>query len=179
MGRAKLRALILRMLPVFMLAAVAPTLQASQAPLSVEDRLLQAHNQECAALGLPPLRWNPELAAGAANWAKYLSDIGALVHSGANPGERHPQGENLWAGTGGSYGPEEMVGLWRSEKANFRPGTFPRNSRTANVDDVSHYTQIVWRATTQVGCAVAHGATDDFLVCRYAEAGNVVGERPY
>jgi hypothetical protein len=47
------------------------------------------------------------------------------------------------------------------------------------VADVGHYTQLVWRATTQVGCASASSEREDILVCRYAEAGNYRGERPF
>ena len=52
---------------------------------------------------------------------------------------------------------------------------FPDNSRTGEWRDVAHYTQIVWPATTQVGCALASSATTDYLVCRYAPAGNKDG----
>jgi len=30
-----------------------------------------------------------------------------------------------------------------------------------------------------VGCAEASSAREDILVCRYAEAGNYIGERPF
>ncbi len=53
------------------------------------------------------------------------------------------------------------------------------NSTTGRVEDVGHYTQLVWRATSQVGCAEATGTREDILVCRYAEAGNWRGERPF
>ena len=45
--------------------------------------------------------------------------------------------------------------------------------------DVAHYTQLVWRDTREVGCAVAAGQHEDILVCRYANAGNYRGERPF
>jgi hypothetical protein len=37
----------------------------------------------------------------------------------------------------------------------------------------------VWRGTTQIGCALASSAEDDFLVCRYAPAGNILGQRAF
>jgi len=35
----------------------------------------------------------------------------------------------------------------------------------------------VWRATAKVGCALGHGREYDFLVCRYTNPGNVMGDR--
>lgn len=86
-------------------------------------------------------------------------------------------GENLWAGTRGTYSPEEMVGLWIAEKADFTPGMFPNVSKSRDFTAVGHYTQVIWRATERVGCAIADNGREEFLVCRYARPGNVVGER--
>lgn len=145
----------------------------------LDQRLLAAHNRERAALGVPALAWSDGLAHDAAGWAEQLARAGAFEHSPDDPADPDPQGENLWAGTRGSYGPEAMVGGWIEEKTNFKPGVFPDVSRTGNWDDVGHYTQVAWRATGEVGCAVARGAAEDVLVCRYAAGGNVEGERPF
>ena len=51
--------------------------------------------------------------------------------------------------------------------------------RVGSFEDVGHYTQLMWRATGRVGCAVADGRAYEVLVCRYREAGNVEGERPF
>ena len=50
---------------------------------------------------------------------------------------------------------------------------------TGKVADVGHYTQLMWRDTHDVGCAVATGNREDVLVCRYSSAGNYVGERAF
>ncbi len=63
-----------------------------------------------------------------------------------------------------------------AERDKFRAGTFPQVSRTGNWADVGHYTQLIWPRTQEVGCAVAKGAVNDVLVCRYSPAGNIVGE---
>lgn len=144
---------------------------------SLEERLLIAHNQERVALGLQPLSWNPALAGSAQRWADYLAATGRFEHAPEN--HRAPEGENLWAGTKGYFAPEAMVGAWIREKQFFRPGVFPNNSTTGRVEDVGHYTQLVWRATSEVGCAQSASAHEDILVCRYAEAGNYLGERPF
>ena len=141
------------------------------------ERLLAAHNAERAAIGVPPLQWNDRLAADARIWADELAATGRFEHSPDEPGQE-PQGENLWAGTPHAFSPEAMVHLWVSEKRDYRPGVFPNNSRSGDVENVGHYTQLVWRSSREVGCATAVGTREEFLVCRYSDAGNVYGERP-
>ena len=141
-------------------------------PLSM--RLLVAQNRERVALGVPPLSWDPALAAGAASYGPALAAIGTLQHSPkqTRPGQR----ENLWMGTRGAFTPEQMVSTWTSEKRYFRPGIFPAVSSTGNWLDVSHYTTLVWRTTTRVGCAIYRSRTWDFLICRYSPPGNIDGK---
>jgi hypothetical protein len=161
-----------------LLALLAPlTAGATDPSANFDKRVLAVHNQERSALGLEPLRWEPALAQSAQRWADYLAQNGRFEHAPKGTGE--PQGENLWAGTKGYYSPEAMVDAWAQEKRFFRQGVFPNNSITNQVQDVGHYTQMVWRATRQVGCAKATRGDEDVLVCRYAEAGNYVGERPF
>jgi hypothetical protein len=144
---------------------------------SFETRVLTVHNLERRQLGIEPLRWDTALAASAQRWADHLAASGRFEHAPENGAE--PQGENLWAGTRGYFTVESMVGAWTREKRFFRHGAFPNNSTTGKVGDVGHYTQVVWRATREVGCARAAGKQLDILVCRYAEPGNYVGERPF
>jgi uncharacterized protein YkwD len=159
------------------LILLAPLLMgATKWPATFDQRVLAAHNQERLDLGLEPLSWNPALAASAQRWADYLASSGRFEHAPEN--HYFPEGENLWAGTKGYYVPEEKVGAWIREKRFFRVGVFPDNSTTGRVEDVGHYTQVIWRATTEVGCAEATSAREDILVCRYIEAGNYKGERP-
>lgn len=144
---------------------------------SVAARLLDRHNQERRRLGLSELRWNPSLASDAAKWGKTLSRKGYLQHSDART--RGGAGENLWMGTSGFWGAEGMVDMFLNERKHYRHGAFPHVSRTGNWSDVGHYTQIVWRDTREVGCAVVSGRGNDVLVCRYWPAGNVWGAEPY
>jgi general stress protein YciG len=145
---------------------------------SLDQRLLAAHNRERSAAGIAALAWDSELAAEAASWGGQLAASGAFEHD-PDTGEDDPQGENLWAGTRGAYAPEEMVEGWIEEKKYFRPGRFPDNSLTGDFADVGHYTQLMWRESDRVGCALAEGPEEEVLVCRYRTAGNVVGERPF
>lgn len=144
---------------------------------SFDDRLLAAHNRERALLGIPPLRWNAQLAVGAQQWSDHLARTGTFAHSPDGP-DTVPLGENIWGGTPDRFEPEQMVGLWLREKQHFRPGRFPDNSRTSDVTDVAHYTQLVWRDTREVGCALSRG-DEAILVCRYSKPGNIMGQSVY
>ncbi|WP_082543650.1 CAP domain-containing protein [Sphingomonas sp. Leaf339] len=158
--------------------ALAPLIVGSTGLTSNADaRLLAIHNRERATLGIPPLRWDPELAAGARQWADRLATTGTFQHAAENIAQ--PEGENLWAGTRGAFAIEAMIDAWLREGRYFKPGIFPNNSSTGRVADVDHYTQIMWRDTRAVGCAIARGAREDVLVCRYSQAGNYIGEKPF
>ena len=154
---------------------VQPRGAAPQRLADFEARLLALHNRDRARVGTPPLSWDPALAAGAAAYGAVLAERGRLAHS---PPEARPgQGENLWMGTRGAYQVEEMIGHWAAEKALFRPGNFPDVSSSGHWADVGHYTQMIWAGARRVGCALRRSSTSDFLVCRYAPAGNVIGQR--
>jgi hypothetical protein len=160
-----------------LLLAATPLLIGSLGPrTNFNERLLAAQNRERALMAVPPLAWDDGLAKGAAEWADHLSRSGRFEHSPDNP-TAAPEGENIWGGTPGYYLPENMVGLWTAEKRQFRPGVFPDASATRHVEDVSHYTQMVWRRTTHVGCATSSAGAEEILVCRYSTAGNVIGEK--
>lgn len=141
--------------------------------LTAAARILAAHNRERARLGIAPLQWDPSLAAAAASYGPTLARLGRLQHSAR--AWRQGQHENLWMGTRGAFSPEQMVGGWIAERAYYRPGVFPYVSRTGNWADVGHYTQMVWRGTTRVGCAIYPTARWDFLICRYSPPGNIDG----
>ena len=142
---------------------------------NLAHRILAAHNRERASVGAPPLAWDPALAESAATYGPTLAQIGRLVHS---PRETRPgQRENLAMAWTGTTSPEQLVGLWLAEKSLFHPGAFPNVTRSGNWVDVAHYTQMIWKATTHVGCAL-HPSDNgwSYLICRYSPPGNVDGK---
>lgn len=136
-------------------------------------QVLTLHNAERERLNVAPLVWDPVLAAAADRYAAQMAQTDRWGHSPAPT--RVGQGENLWMGTRGAYSLNSMVGGWLSERRWFRPSVFPAVSRTGRWSDVGHYTQMVSRNTTRVGCAVRSSRNWDYLVCRYNPAGNVHG----
>jgi uncharacterized protein YkwD len=153
-------------------------LAAPRGQARLERTMLAAHNAARAEIGQPALRWNARLAADAGRYAAELARTRRFAHS-PQPRGNPEQGENLWTGTRLAYRYEEMAGHWIAEKRLLRPGVVPNLSDTGTFTDVGHYTQIVWRNTTEVGCALASNATDDYLVCRYTPVGNVWGQAPF
>lgn len=137
-----------------------------------QSRVLAAHNAVRAQVGTPPLKWNPRLADDARVWAERLARKGRLQHE-----EQRTEGENLWMGTANYFSLEEMVGAWAAERADYRHGEFPEVARKGR--PVGHYTQMVWRTTTHVGCAVARTDSEEILVCRYSPPGNWIGQTAY
>ncbi|MES2496653.1 MAG: CAP domain-containing protein [Pseudomonadota bacterium] len=146
---------------------------------NLPERTLSVQNDERAKLGIKPLKWDKKLALSAEKWAKHLAVLGRLEHYPNDDADPDPEGENLWAGTAGHYSIEAMSQYWAAEKRHYKLGLFPNSSTTGDLEDVGHYTQMVWRSSTRIGCALVTGESDDFFVCRYGEGGNVIGEVPY
>ena len=146
-----------------------------------QQEFLAAHNRWRKEVGSPPLKWSPALASTAQAWADHLKEANGckMEHSHSD------LGENLhWASPKWSDGrvaeqvvtPSSVVDSWASERADYNP----RTNSCARGAKCGHYTQMVWRNTTQVGCGKA--LCKDFSqvwVCNYAPAGNYVGQKPY
>jgi pathogenesis-related protein 1 len=158
-------------------------LAASPSDLAGSNEWVTAHNQVRATAmptpspALPALSWNTSAATVAGNWAaqcQYMHNAG-----------RGNLGENIAAATGGSNTPTSITQLWASEAANYN---YAANTCAAG-KTCGHYTQVVWRTTTSLGCAMQTctincpftscvGGMWTFWVCDYAPPGNS-GGRPY
>jgi len=137
--------------------------------------VLKHHNTYRSALELPALEWSPALASEALAWARHLADIDKGQHDQDIIGK---EGENLWWGTANAFSFGDMIDAWGGEKKLFREGLFP-DCRVNRAAVVGHYTQIVWRNTQSVGCALVGNSRNDYLVCRYSPAGNIIGQKPF
>ncbi|HET9620999.1 MAG TPA: CAP domain-containing protein [Kofleriaceae bacterium] len=130
---------------------------------------------------LPDLVWDDALARTAATWAAKCTDTdhdGLLDHNdGRSDGQPFYVGENIFASTGAATAHDAVFG-WAAEGANYH--------YAANTCDggkvCGHYTQVVWRATQKVGCALHDCAGLTFrstIVCDYGPGGNINNQRPY
>jgi hypothetical protein len=139
------------------------------------DAALAAHAGVRARVGVAPLTWSPRLAALATDWANHLCSLArhgtaVLQHRG----NAHV-GENLfWQGGGEPPPVSAAVQSWADEQR-----FFDARSGRCNGGECRHYTQLVWRNTTSVGCGAASCGANHFWVCDYEPPGNWVGQRPY
>ena len=143
--------------------------------------LVAAHNAARAEVGVPPLVWDPALAAIADAWVRQCHDVDAPIglvdhNDGRSTGYPTYVGENIYGSSGQASG-TAAVGSWVSEKQYYH---YPANTCDSG-QICGHYTQVVWRATTKVGCALytcpglRYGST---VVCNYGPGGNS-GGLPY
>jgi Cysteine-rich secretory protein family/Tectonin domain len=149
-------------------------------PLNPQDQqpVVAAQNayRSDPAINAPNLQWDSTLATGAQAWADNLAtNIHQLQHS--DPSMRQGLGENIASATTGSKTAAQMADMWGAlEKPYFKPGIFP-NVTTDSTKVVGHYTQVIWKTTTNVGCGLATDSTtgNTYLVCRYSPQGNMSG----
>lgn len=144
----------------------------------VAQAFLDAHNHHRASVSpapkepLPAMRWSDELAGH----AKRVAEQCSFEHS------KTDYGENLSARSGPGT-PEEIVGDWVAEVEHYDA----RRNRCEPGEVCGHYTQVVWRASTELGCASARCTKNSpfgsgewtMTVCNYAPAGNYSGQKPY
>ncbi|MEO1127007.1 MAG: S-layer homology domain-containing protein [Cyanobacteria bacterium J06639_16] len=138
------------------------------------NELLAAHNRYRSEVGVSSLTWSADLSLSAQQWADQLASTGSFEHSTGNG-----YGENLALNSNPSL--TVLVDQWGAEKADYIPGVPFSQASTGGV--IGHYTQIVWRDTTEVGCGVAIGSYQGFdatfLVCQYNPPGNYSNQVPY
>ncbi len=135
-----------------------------------------AHNKYRSEIGLPPLFWSGALAASAQQWAEQLATMNRMQHSGAIGRGREPRDVDVRQSVSRRIG--RFVGRRRST-ISCTPACSRRSPRTGEWHSVDHYTQIIWKETAQMGCGLATGGGNDFLVCQYQPKGNMFSEKVY
>jgi pathogenesis-related protein 1 len=149
-----------------------------------QQDMVNSHNKWRSSVKTAPVTWSNDLASSAQNYADTLRDKQhcQMVHS-----HTKDVGENLFWASPVSYSNStsalqpvtatQVVDSWGAESKdyNYQINTCKKGKMCG------HYTQVVWRDTTQVGCGKAV-CSDNSQVwgCRqYSPAGNYVGKKPY
>jgi uncharacterized protein YkwD len=180
------------------LMGIAPCQFASIIPMSSEPVLAQTsidlttlrstslskHNSYRATHRSPNMTISSSANNTAQAWAQYLATNGLFQHSATN--QRNNAGENLYV----SYTTAPSVNYaalantavqsWYDEVKLYNYNSPGFSSATG------HFTQVVWKSSTQLGCGTAQGTKTIngtkykafYVVCHYAPAGNVQGQFP-
>jgi pathogenesis-related protein 1 len=169
---------------VLLLVAGAAVVGAAYALTPPEQAdMVAAHNQWRQEAGVPGLKWSAPVAAAAQKWADHLKHWQAckMTHS-ATQG----LGENLYWASPMRYSngttklqsvtPAEVTDSWGSEKQHYDHAA----NTCASGRMCGHYTQVVWKTTTEIGCGKAVcGDNSQVWVCNYAPPGNWRGQKPF
>ncbi|XP_028313707.1 Golgi-associated plant pathogenesis-related protein 1-like isoform X2 [Gouania willdenowi] len=131
---------------------------------SFQKEFLDSHNAYRAMHKAPPMALSEELMASAQKWANHLLALGKLEHSSTG------NGENVFfmsSSSGLKLTGKEAVNSWYNEVKDYnfsRPG-FQGNT--------GHFTQVVWKASTELGVGMATDGKEAFVVGQYHPAGNI------
>ena len=139
--------------------------------------LVNKHNtlrKKHSAQNLSKLAAIATLAQKTANSCK---SQGKLVHSGTSYNGQW-MGQNLFLMGGAAPTADDVANDWYSENQNYDYST--GKAKKANAV-IGHFTQMVWKATKQIGCAVAIGPWGNYnpsyyVCCNYFPGGNVSGQ---
>ncbi|GJP31704.1 hypothetical protein CLOM_g14756 [Closterium sp. NIES-68] len=139
--------------------------------------ILEEHNRARQEVGVPDLAWDDSVAAAAAEWANNLASRGCPLEHGGAEG----LGQNLYWSAPAGLTPEEdrmAVQSWVEEKVDWTYSPVPEGCAEGRM--CGHYTQVVWRDTTHVGCASAQCPDGGGMwVCNYLPPGNFIGAPPF
>ncbi|XP_051513491.1 Golgi-associated plant pathogenesis-related protein 1, partial [Myxocyprinus asiaticus] len=137
---------------------------------SYKQEFLETHNQYRRRHQASDLTISDELCSSAQEWADHLLSIKTLKHSDTK------NGENVYysfsSATKQLTG-KEAVECWYSEikDYNFEKPGFQSNT--------GHFTQVVWKSTTEVGVGMATDGNTVFVVGQYSPAGNITNAGYY
>ncbi|KAF9536282.1 hypothetical protein EC957_011707 [Mortierella hygrophila] len=133
-----------------------------------KNDVLTQHNTNRKMFGAEPLTWSDALYPATLQWANTCR----FQHS--QSGGKY--GENLYAGEGGSVTFAQGMTTWMDEASRY-------NYANPGFSGAGQFTQVVWKGTTQVACAMVDcragtifGMASKYIVCRYSPPGNFQGQ---
>eukprot|EP00747_Dinoflagellata_sp_TGD_P184764 gnl/TRDRNA2_/TRDRNA2_40700_c0_seq1.p1 gnl/TRDRNA2_/TRDRNA2_40700_c0~~gnl/TRDRNA2_/TRDRNA2_40700_c0_seq1.p1 ORF type:complete len:373 (-),score=46.74 gnl/TRDRNA2_/TRDRNA2_40700_c0_seq1:156-1274(-) len=145
------------------------------------ERWVGAHSYLRCRHGHPPVEWQDSTYQHAKAWA----DQCTYAHSGPSGFENGGAGENLATSSySQDHAPETATERWYSEisTANggkgYKAGTASNDAIYAGESQVGHYTALIWKSVSKIGCATCPADSKgwEINVCQYAdESPNMIG----
>lgn len=131
---------------------------------------LRVHNEYRRKHGASPLKLNKQLCIYAKEWASQLSRSGSLAHR-----VNSPYGENIFYAYSSDFSviptARDAISNWYSEMKDYRFDV------EAIYQGTLHFTQIVWKKSTEFGIGMANnGKGKTYIVANYNPRGNCIGE---
>lgn len=129
------------------------------------NELLAAHNDARSEQKIAAVTWDCRLAELGQEWANQS----VYEHR-----DNFTFGENIFVSGSSTEPIASVVKRWMLEKPNW-------NNETATCADgkvCTHYAQVMWRATTSIGCGINRSATGKWkamVVCNYDPASKASG----
>lgn len=130
---------------------------------------------------LPPVTWDAILADSVYIYAVRCVGSNGLLNHNDNRSADYQMlggsgyvGENIFGSSGDTVTPDYAVAVWMSEASSY--------DYASNTGSAGHYTQVVWRTSVRIGCAIVDCPALTYhntVICDYAPGGNINGERPY
>lgn len=150
--------------------------------ISLRNASLSSHNTYRTTHRSPAMTLQDSLNTTSQSWAEYLAKSGTMQHSSSE--YRNGAGENLYVfyTTSTTVSPltlaDKAVASWYNEISAYNYDVPQFSSGTG------HFTQVVWKNSTQLGCGAAQGTkvlngktyNAYYVVCQYAPAGNITGQ---
>ncbi|KAK7279409.1 hypothetical protein RJT34_24461 [Clitoria ternatea] len=138
----------------------------------IAQEFLHAHNWVRKVYKLPELVWDEKLASYARGYLMQRYEDCMLVHSDSDFGENVFWGKKLhWTASDATY-------WWYVERQWY---DFKTLTCLPPPKNCGHFTQLVWRDSARVGCALQHcrNSTQGMLIaCEYDPPGNYDNEHP-
>jgi uncharacterized protein YkwD len=144
----------------------------SNSQISFEDgekvMLLTEHNTKRKIMGAKKIFWSDTLEMYANITAQNIAE------KPFNYEIENSYGCNIYRC---SYKPtaKEIVNYWSKEQRYYLGGEVTEDGLKL----YSHYTQIIWKQTASVGCAISQTEGGTYIiVCLYNPKGNILGQKP-
>ena len=143
---------------------------------ALQSAALSKHNSYRSTHNSPNMTLSSSLNSSAQSWANHLASNGVFEHSKTNVGENLFVSYTTASSVDSAALANQAVTSWYNEVSDYDYANPGFSGKTG------HFTQVVWKNSTELGCAAAQGVATIqgnqynafYVVCQYNPAGNVL-----